>query len=99
MNQAYIHRLYIKIRNINSGAPKIDGTTLKTYGMVISNFSMSDKDDRERFFEKSFLLPNVKSDIVFGMLFLTINNTDVNFQARDLQWRSYTTGNLLPTTR
>ncbi len=33
------------------------------------------------------------------MSFLTMSNADINFQARDLQWRSYTTGNVLPTTR
>ncbi len=28
-----------------------------------------------------------------------MNNADINFQARDLQWRSYTTKEVLPTTR
>ncbi len=60
---------------------------------------MSEKDRKERFFEESFLLANVRPDIVFGMPFLTMSNADVNFQARDLQWRSYTTGGVLPTTR
>ncbi len=60
---------------------------------------MSDKDGRERFFEKSFLLADVSPDIVLGMPFLTMSNADVDFQARDLQWRSYTTGEVLPTTR
>ncbi len=60
---------------------------------------MSDKDARERFFEESFLLADVKPDIVFGMPFLTMSNADVNFQAQDLQWRSYITGDILSTTR
>ncbi len=60
---------------------------------------MLDKDGRERFFEESFLLANVKPDIVLGMPFLTMSNTDVNFQAWDLQWRSYTTKEVLPTTK
>ncbi len=67
--------------------------------MVVSTFSMSDKDGRERFFEDSFLLADVSPDIVLGMLFLTMSNADVDFQARDLQWRSYTTRKVLPTTR
>ena len=67
--------------------------------MVVSTFSVSDKDSRKRFFEKSFLLADVKPEIVLGILFLTISNADVDFQARNLQWRSYTTGNVLPTTR
>ncbi len=67
--------------------------------MVVSTFSVSDKDGRERFFEESFLLADVSPDIVLGMIFLTISNADVDFQAWDLQWRSYITGEVLPTTR
>ncbi len=67
--------------------------------MVVFNFAMSDKNGRERFLKESFLLANVRPDMVFGMPFLTINNADVDFQARDLQWRSYTTGDALPTIR
>ncbi len=67
--------------------------------MVVSTFSVSDKDGKERFFEKIFLLADVSLDIVFGIPFLTMTNADVNFQAQDLQWRSYTTGELLPSTR
>ena len=44
-------------------------------------------------------MADVKLDTVLAMPFLIINNTDVNFQAQNLQWRSYTTGDVLPTTR
>ncbi len=67
--------------------------------MLVSTFSVSDKDGRERFFEESFLLADVSPDIVLEMPFLTMSNADVDFQVRDLQWRSYTTGEVLPTTR
>ncbi len=67
--------------------------------MVVSTFFMLDKDSRERFFEKSFLLADVKQNIVLGILFLTMSNADINFQAHELQWRSYTTGDILLTTR
>ena len=60
---------------------------------------MLDKDGKERFFEEIFLLADVKLEVVFEILFLTINNADVNFQARNLQWRSYTTGDVFLTTR
>ncbi len=85
MSQTFAQQLGLKIYKNNVRAQKINGTTLEIYGMVVSIFSMSDKDGRERFFEKSLLLANVKPDIVLGMLFLTISNTDVDFQARDLQ--------------
>ncbi len=64
---------------------KIDVTILETYEMVVSTFSMVDKDGKGRFFEESFLLADVKPDIVRGMPFLTMNNVDVDFQAWDLQ--------------
>ena len=60
---------------------------------------MSDKDERKRFFKESFLLADVKLDVVFKMLFLTMSNADVDFQAWDLQWSSYTTGDIFPTTK
>ncbi len=84
MSQAFAHQLGFKICKTNVGAQKIDGTTLETYGMAVSTFSVSDKDSRERFFEESFRLANVKPDLVLGMPFLTMSNVDVDFQARDL---------------
>ena len=45
---------------------------------------MSDKDGRERFFEENFLLADVKPKIVLEMLFLTMSNIDVDFQAQNL---------------
>ena len=52
--------------------------------MIVFNFSVLDKDSRERFFKGSFLLADVNLDVLLGMLFLTITNANVNFQARDL---------------
>ncbi len=57
------------------------------------------KDGKERFFEESFQLADVKPDIVLGMPLLTMSNADIDFQARDIQWRSYTTKDILPTIR
>ncbi len=53
--------------------------------MVVYTFFMWDKDSKEKFFEESFLLADVKPDVVVGMLFLTMSNADIDFQARDLQ--------------
>ena len=73
------------MRKTNVGVQKINDTTLGTYEMIISTFSMSDKDGRERFFEESFLLANVKPKIVLRMPFLTMSNANVDFQAQNLQ--------------
>ena len=85
MNLAFTSQLDPRIWKINVGTQKIDGTTLETYGIVIFIFFLLDKDDRETFFKESFLLADVKPDIIFGMLFLTISNADVDFQAWNLQ--------------
>ncbi len=84
ISQVFAHQLGLKICKTNVEAQTIDNTTLETYGMVVFIFSVSDKDGRERFFKESFLLADVKPDIVFGMRFLTMSNADVDFQARDL---------------
>ena len=52
--------------------------------MVVSTFSVLDKDNRKKFFKKSFLLADVKLNVVFEVLFLIMTNTNVNFQAWDL---------------
>ena len=49
--------------------------------MVVSTFSMLDKDSRKRFFEESFLLADSKPDIVLEMFFWTMSNADIDFQA------------------
>ncbi len=53
--------------------------------MVVSIFSLLDKDNRERFFKKTFLLADIKLDIVLGMPFSTMSNVGVDFQAWNLQ--------------
>ena len=83
-NPTFTFQLGLKIWKTNIRAQKIEDTTLETYGIVVSTFSMSDKESRERFFEESFLLASLKSDTVLGMPFLTMSNADVDFQARNL---------------
>ncbi len=84
ISQAFAHQLSLKIWKTNVEAQIITSTTLKTYGIVVSTFSILDKDGKERFFEKSFLLADVKPDIVLGMPFLIMSNADVDFQTQDL---------------
>ena len=59
MNPAFASWLGLKIWNTNVEAQKIDDTSLKTYRMVVSTFSVSDKEDRNSFFEENFLLADV----------------------------------------
>ena len=50
MRQTSDLQLSFKIQKTYIEIQKIDGTTLKTYKMVVFNFCKSDKDDKKRFF-------------------------------------------------
>ena len=60
---------------------------------------LTDKVNRVRFFEETFLVANVNPEVVFGIFFLTLSGADVNFLGRKLRWRTYTTKKAFPTTR
>lgn len=85
ISQAFASELGFKIQITDVGVQKIDSNTLETYEIVVSIFSVLNKDSRKRFFEEIFLLANVKPDIVLDMHFLTIGNADIDFQAQNLQ--------------
>ncbi len=80
---SYCSQSDLKICKTKVDTQKINNSTLKTQRIVISIFSMLNKDDRGRFFEKSFLLADVKPDIVTKMPFLIISNVDIDFQSQD----------------
>ena len=52
--------------------------------MAVFTFSMSDKNNIERFFEESFLLADVNLNVVLKMVFRTMSNADIDFQAWEL---------------
>ena len=70
---------------------------LNTY--VVAAFSVEDKANRVRFFEETFLVANVSLEVVLGMPFLFLSGADVDFSGRELRWKTYTTKEVLPTTR
>ncbi len=67
--------------------------------MVVSTFSILDRDGRMRFFKNSFLLANIKLNVIFRMPFLIMNNINVNLKARNLQSRSYITTKVFSTIK
>ena len=70
---------------------------LNIFGMVVATFSVTDKVNWVRFFEKIFLIANVSPEIVFAMLYLILR--DVNFLGQEFCWKIYTTEKTLPTIR
>ena len=99
MTPVYSAKLGLQVRKTDIGAQKIDGFTLKTFGMVLADFQVEDKLGRVRFFHETFLLTDIIAEIVLGILFLTLSNADVQFVEKELIWRSYTTAKALPTIK
>ena len=77
MALAYASKLGLKIYHTNIGAQKIDGSTLKTFGMVLANFQVKDKLRRAQFSQITFLLADISMEIVLGMPFLIFSNADI----------------------
>ena len=99
MTSAYASELGLRVYRIDVGAQKIDGSTLKIFGMVLASFQVEDKLGRAWFFQETFLLADISAEVVLGMPFLTLSNADVQFVEKELTWRTYTTAEALPTTK
>ena len=52
--------------------------------MAVGAFSVTDQTNRIIFFKQTFLLVNVSSDVIFGILFLILSGADIDFQKREL---------------
>ena len=79
MTLGYILKLGLKIRSTNVKAQKIDGSTLKTFEMVLVNFQIENTLWRAWFFLKTFLLANLNIKVVLRMPFLTFSNANIKF--------------------
>ena len=99
MISAYASRLGLRVYCINIVAQKIDGSTLKIFRMVLASFQVEDKLGRAWFFQETFLLADISAEVVLNMPFLTFSNADIQFVEKELIWRSYTTAEVLPTTK
>ena len=72
--------LFIRVMDI--GAQKIDSTTLDSNRMIVAAFLVTDKANRVRFFEKTFLVANVSSKVVLEMLFFILSDANIDFLDR-----------------
>ena len=98
MTPAYAAQLGLKVRRTNIGGQKIDESSLATYGMVIAAFRVLNMLGYSWFFQKTFLLANIRIKLFLGIPFLTFSNADIQFAKKELTWRTYTTKEALPTT-
>ena len=58
--------------------------------MVVIVFSVTDKAYKVKLFEETFVVANVSPEIVFGMLFVTLNGANIDFLDLEFWWRIYT---------
>ena len=77
MTLSYIAKIGLKKQKTNVDVQNFDNFSLKTYGIVVDAFDILNKLSQSRFFEKTFLLADIKMEVIFGILFLTISNVDV----------------------
>ena len=95
----FAQKLGFSIRLTDIRAHKIDSTMLDIFEMVVATFSITDKANWVKFFKETFLVVNISSTVILGMLFLILNGVDVDFLGRKLRWRTYTTKEAFLTTR
>ena len=84
MNLDYTQKLGLEIRKTNIGAQKIDGFALETFKIVSADFQIEDKASKPRFFQKTFLVTDIKFKVILGMPFLKISNADILFDEKTL---------------
>ena len=98
MTPAYTSKLGLKDRATDVET-QIDGSTLKTFGMVLVSFQVENKLGRARFFQETFLVADTSAEVILGMPFLTLSTVDANFAERELTWWSYNAAMALPITK
>ena len=76
---AFAKELGLSIRPIDIGAPNMDNITLDINKIVVLVFSMTNKANQKKNFEKIFLVANVSLEAVLRKFFLTLNSTKVDF--------------------
>lgn len=82
MTLVYIVKLELITWMTSVEAQKTDGLLLEIYDMTLAKFLLQDNLEKVWFFKRIFLLPNTNIEIVLGILFLSLSNADINFEAR-----------------
>lgn len=50
----------------------------------MASFQVQDKSKKARFSQKTFLIADIRVDVVFEMFFLTLNNINIQFIVKNL---------------
>ena len=84
MTPVHAAHLGLKVKVSNVGMQKIVGSLLAIYSMVIITFQVVNKLVCSWFCQETFLLADIDMEVVSGMLFLTLNNANVQFAEKKL---------------
>ena len=79
INTNYAWKIGFKIQKTNIGAQKFNGSTLETFEIMIANFWVGDGVGKLKFFWKTFLVTDIKFEVILKMLFLKISNVNKLF--------------------
>lgn len=79
MQPSFVKKLYLYIYKTDIDIWKIDSNRLKTFDIVITSFSVNNKDGRSYFFKETFLLAKISMNVALGIFFLTLNKIKINF--------------------
>lgn len=82
MTPIYVIKLGFAIRTTNVDAQKIDGSSLKIYGMATAGFLLQDRPKKILFFEKGFLLTDTNIKLFLRIHFF-FSNTDIKFNFKE----------------
>ena len=80
----FAQELEFSIKSTDVRVQKIDGITLDNYRMVVAAFSVTDKANQVRFFEKTFLVANISLKVVLRILFPILSAVNIDFLGREL---------------
>lgn len=77
--------LCLKIGKTSIGIQKIDGSTLKYFRIVITDFLIEDKIDKSGYFQEINLVADIKIEIIFEMSLLKDENANILFRDKMLR--------------
>lgn len=79
MTPPYITILRLHVCPINVKGHKTNRSIFTTYAMVLANFQLKHKQNKTRFFQEIFLVPNTTIEVVLKFFFLIFSKMKINF--------------------
>ena len=99
ITQAYTAKLRLRVCLTNGEIQKINEFTFLIYDMVLAKFQLEHKQEKMQVLQETFLMPNTLIKLVLRILFLSLSKIKINFADQELNWKTYTPDETLPTTK